>query len=710
MALGDGLGEEVLTGASWVAEPVGDGVVAGSQPAVGDAAPEASTQPAVREEGSPATQPGATPAPAATSQPVDAPDMPDEAALFDDLDDVALLELELPTVVTAARRPQRMGAVPYAISVITAEDIRRSGARSVPDALRLVPGMDVAELSFGQYAVAPRGAHAFSANKILVLVDGRQIFDAYFGGTIWSAWPMQLGDIERIEVIRGPAGGSWGANAADGVINIITKDPEDQIGLTYHALGGSRGWWRNRLSYAYKEDRLRLRVSGEYEASDGFLRRAGSVGTLRDEQKAGRVSLQGVFAASPDDTLSFGIGNAVMDGGFVPTRLGTLLDGARNSGTEASYVMGKWEHEIAEHNRWELVAYVNDFQLSTGLDAIDYRYQQLSLQFKHAFKPAEAHSLTWGIDTRLDWVDAGGADPYGLRDEHVRSGIVGLYVQDSWNFAPRWLLDLAARIDYDFYGGFEPSWRAALAYDLGDGASVYGAVGRSVAIQSAASRFLDTPLLCGMFHVTADQDIEPQSVVAYEVGYRARFWDRLDSNLVLYWHAYDDLSALPLQPGPPGLVKAVYRTIGSASAYGVEWDGALRVTDEFDVLANYSYQQLEWRHDTMYHLADQILPPQHKAMIGARYSPTDDLHLDSYLYYVDDVHSPDPLNPLITEKLDAYWRLDLRAELELWDDRAAVAVGVKNLLDAHHAEGSSLFLDKGEVGRLIYAELRITFD
>jgi len=142
---------------------------------------------------------------------------------IESLEDIDLLDLEVATVVTASRRKQKITTVPHAMSVITAEDIRRSGARSIPDALRLVPGVDVADLTYGNAAVSPRGFHGLVARNLLVLVDGRQLFDSLFGGTLWGSWPFQLEDIERIEVIRGPAGVTWGANAVNGVVNIITR-------------------------------------------------------------------------------------------------------------------------------------------------------------------------------------------------------------------------------------------------------------------------------------------------------------------------------------------------------------------------------------------------------------------------------------------------------------------------------------------------------
>ena len=128
----------------------------------------------------------------------------------DDLADLNLLQLDVPEVVTAAsRREQKTADLPHAVSVITKEDIRQSGARNVPDALRLAPGMDVADISYGNAAAAPRGLNGFVARNTLILVDGRQIFDSAMGGSFVGAWPFELEDIERIEVIRGPAGVTW---------------------------------------------------------------------------------------------------------------------------------------------------------------------------------------------------------------------------------------------------------------------------------------------------------------------------------------------------------------------------------------------------------------------------------------------------------------------------------------------------------------------
>ena len=648
-------------------------------------------------------QPEAVPADVVTNSPGQTP-VEEES-----LDDIALFDLEIPIVVTAARREQKITTVPYAVSVITAEDIRWSGARSVPDALRLVPGVDVADLTSGQTAVSLRGLHGLLSREVLVLVDGRQIFDCIFGGTAWGSWPLQLEDIERIEVVRGPGGVTWGPNAVNGVINIITKDPADQLGLTFTAGGGSRGMHKEHLGYAFVDGKLRMRVSGEYEASDGF-RQGGSVWrNLDDDYKTGRFRLHAIYEPDAEDAVTISAGSGVLDGGYP----GTPLAGfglRRHSRTQASFLLGKWTHRITDDNRFELTGFVNDFHLLAGTPQIDYRYQQLALQFGHTFKPTAAHTLTWGIDTRLDMLDTSNADPFMSSKSFVSTGIIGLYLQDEWRFAPKWTLDLGGRIDYGFYGGFEPSARAALSYQLTESSLIYGAVARTFQMPPAGTRFLNLPLVNGLSYMTANRDVGPEILMAYELGYRGSFFDQLEMNLNLFWHEYDPLAVLKPLPGSPGLIRVHFDNTYSASMYGLEFDAKYAVTKDLTLLGHYTFQQFDSRGSFSIKNTDYISPPKHKFMLGARCSPTQDLHLSGHLYYVDTVRSPNPASPLVRRHVDPYFRLDLRAEYEFYNDRASVTVGVKNLLDSGHYEGGTLFLNDAQVPRTIFAELRIKLD
>lgn len=649
--------------------------------------PPAETQPAE-------TQPAA-------SQPASQP------AEMDDLKDIELLDLEIPIVVTAARHEQRITDVPHAISVITADDIRWSGARSIPDALRLVPGIDVAELSYGNYAVSARGFHGMRANKLLVLVDGRQLFDSVNGGTMWGFWPFQLEDIERIEVVRGPGGVTWGANAVNGVINVITKQPKDQEGLTFTATGDSCDSYKPHLGYAFADDKLQFRISGEGEISSGFKRGGTLVGRFHDEMEAGRIGIHAIYTPEPDgkDTLTFSAGSSITGDNWPSSPIADFRP-LRPDG-QANFVLGKWRHRVAEDNEYEFTAYVNDFHLTPGVRAFDYRYQQYALQFAHTFKPVETHTLTWGLDTRFDYTDATNADPQLLTDSIVRTAILGLYLQDEWRFTTKWTLNLGGRIEYDAYGGFEPSGRAALSYHLSDSSMVYGAVSRAFHMPPAARRFLDFPLTGGIMRVRADHNADAEVLVAYELGYRGRHFGRLDLNLNLFWHGYSDLIMSDTKSGSPGMMHIVGDKRADARLYGAELDAKYPLTKSLTLLGNYTFQYLDWIGEGSIKKTGLLSPPKHKFMVGTRYDLTGDLHLSSHLYFVDNVMAENPILPMLPRYVHSYFRLDLRAEYEFWKDQASFAVGVRNLLDSGHLEGGDANVYAGEVPRMIYAQLRI---
>ncbi len=630
----------------------------------------------------------------------------------DSQNDMELFNLDVPevdVVQTATRSPKRIMDLPYAVSVVTAEDIRRSGARSVPDALRLLPGVDVADLSWGYSGVSTRGGHGLTADQVLVLMDGRQMFDPILGATFWYFWPIQLEDIERIEVLRGPAGVTWGANALNGVINIVTKDPADQVGLTTAITAGTRGAHKEHLGYGYADEKLKLRVSGEYEGSDGFRKGGSILQQLDDDFMEGRTGVHVVYDATPKDILTLSAGNSVAGGGnttspsfFPPDKL--------NPRSQTSFLLGKWDHRVARDNQFGLNAYVNDYHFEPGAKTIDYRYQQIALEFNHNFKLGDDHTLTWGLDSRTDLIDGTNSDPHLMTKDYVSSATIGLYVQDEWRFAPRWALELGARIDYEFYGGFQPSGRIALSHKFSDGSLAYGAVSRAFQMPPVGGRFADFALYSGLIHQTADPATDPQTVIAYELGYRKKLLsDRLTTNINLFWHDLDDvITATTMEFGPPGLIQSKYDNRASAAMYGFEFEAKYAATKQLTLLANYTYQWMDWFGHMPYTDKDFITPPEHKFMIGTQYDPIKDLHLSAYLYYVDTVKAPNGTMALLPMQIPPYFRLDLRAEYEFWKKQAAVAVGVRNLLDRDHPEGGTTFLNNAEVPRMIYAEFRMS--
>jgi len=629
------------------------------------------------------------------------------------LEDIDMLNMDVETVVTGIRMKQDVKDMPYAVSVITAEEIWRSGARSIPDALRLVPGVDVANLSYGFDTVGVRGFYATQSSQSLVLVDGRQVYDSLLGGTYWGIWPFQLEDIDRIEVIRGPAGVTWGANATNGVINIVTKDPADQQGLTSVNRAGSRGMNREHLGYGFTDGKLRMRVSGEQEGCDGFTEGGFILRRLDDDYQAGRFGLYGIYEKSKNDTITFSGGSSAVDGAYPPS-IGHGLFGLMNPGGQANYLFTRWDHKVSKDNSYAVTGYVNDFHHNLGGEAYDYRYQQLALQFNNTLRPAENHTLIWGIDTREDLADGTNADPHFLLQDRINSFTGGAYIEDNWQFAPKWALNLGGRVDYESYTGVQPSARASLSYQPDSKSMAFAAISRAFRAPTTGIRNIDMPVLNGLMTMQADRDISAMTEIAYEVGYRRQYFNRLDTAINLYWHECADAGGFVTKLGlPQRLLLTNFQRAGDYSLYGTEVEAKYAVTKKLTLLANYTFQIMDWRvkgEASDYSLAlSGLTPPKHKFMIGPRYDLTKDLHLSSQLWYVDAVRSPLPTNPFASKGIPSYFRWDIRAEYEFWKKQAAFAVGVTNLTDPDHLEGRDKFYTDAEVPRMIYAEFRVTF-
>ncbi len=623
------------------------------------------------------------------------------------LEDIDLFEMEVPVVVTASRQIEKVSTVPFAVSVVTADDIRKSGAKTVADALRLVPGVDVADLGSATYAIAPRGFHGFLTRQALVLIDGRQIFDSLFGGNLWASWPIQLEDIARIEVIRGPGGVTWGANAVNGVINIITKDPAEQEGLTITLGGGSRGWNKEHIGYGVVDGSWRFRLSGELESSDGSEIGGSLVWPMNDQFMTQRFGLHAIYEQNPDDTYTFSLAGGHMDGGYTMTPMGGLGNEI-GSGSRANSILFKWTHAIEENNWFEVNAYINDFHIAMGYQGMDYFYEQVALQIGHKYNVLDSHKFSWGIDSRLDYVDGGLADPFIFREDSYFTSIVGLYLQDEWQFAPQWVLSMGVRVDYENYGGFEPSARASLAYTFDDHSMLYAACSRAFQAPPVGMRFIHLPGLNGIAYAEGKGTLSTEILQAYELGYRSESFKGFDTSINLFWHEFSRVTTLsPELGGPPGLLPFVLDNRAAASLYGIEWDGKWKVTDNLTLLAHHTFQDLAWNSSRPFRDKDVLAPPKHKAMLGVRCRATDDLFLSTHTYYVDSTSSANPYWPFSDRKVDPYVRLDLLAEHELFDDQMTIQVGVKNLLDENHYEGSSLFLNDAEIPRIFFAEMRV---
>jgi len=203
-----------------------------------------------------------------------------------------------------------------------------------------------------------------------------------------------------------------------------------------------------------------------------------------------------------------------------------------NPGGQANYLFTRWDHKVSKDNSYAVTGYVNDFHHNLGGEAYDYRYQQLALQFNNTLRPAENHTLIWGIDTREDLADGTNADPHFLLQDRINSFTGGAYIEDNWQFAPKWALNLGGRVDYESYTGVQPSARASLSYQPDSKSMAFAAISRAFRAPTTGIRNIDMPVLNGLMTMQADRDISAMTEIAYEVGYRRQYFNRLDTAIM----------------------------------------------------------------------------------------------------------------------------------------------------------------------------------
>lgn len=398
------------------------------------------------------------------------------------LSDLPLEELMRVEVVSASRKTQRLADVPASMHVITAEDIRSSGARSLPEALRLVPGVDVAQLSGSRWGVSTRGSTGRFANKLLVLIDGRSVYSPIFSGVLWEAEGVPLDTIERIEVMHGPAGSIWGSNAVNGVINIITKDARSTAGGLVDASVGerSRQGLRARVggSAAQNSDwRVGALVdrgaasagTGSADANDAFRRQSADARWDRVWSSQARSTLEAQFLQSRSDELQ-------TEGLYVPPYLQPLplrLD------IDRLVLAARHEAMLSPSLTASLRAAYSRERLRYG-DRTEVRPEMGDLDLSAVWQAGAGHELTFGGGLRSMDIPARNTDWLTFVPEQ-RSGLEwSLYAQDEWTLVPsRWRLVAGARVDHDLYTGSHVQPNLRLLFTPDADVALWGALSRA---------------------------------------------------------------------------------------------------------------------------------------------------------------------------------------------------------------------------------------
>ena len=317
-----------------------------------------------------------------------------------DLTSMSLEDLMQVKVRSVSRKDQQMARVAAAVFVLTREDIRRSGATNIPEALRMVPGMQVARISASQYAVSVRGFNSRVADKMLVLIDGRSVYNDLYSGVFWDQNEVMLADVERIEVIRGPGGTMWGANAVNGVINVITRKAEDTQGGLVEAQAGNSLHAATSLRYGgRKGDNLFYRLGASY--SDTGNESAADGSSAADSWHTARMGARLEWQPSSHDSLTFH-GDAYRGGesqreNALPGFTGVLPASVAAVSFSGGYALGRWERTFSNSD----IALQVYFNRETRAESLGGgRLNTFDFDFQHHLKLGERHDVIWGLSYR----------------------------------------------------------------------------------------------------------------------------------------------------------------------------------------------------------------------------------------------------------------------------------------------------------------------
>jgi iron complex outermembrane recepter protein len=595
-------------------------------------------------------------------------------------------------VTSVTKEASTVGKSAAAVFVITNEMIRRSGVTSIPDALRLAPGLDVEQANSSTWAISSRGFTGPAANKLLVLIDGRTVYSPVFSGVYWTVQDVLLEDVDRIEVIRGPGGTLWGANAVNGVINIITKSSKSTQGSYMSAGGGTVHRAESAARYGGQIGETgTYRVYGKYFDNGPFY---DPTGPANDAWNQGRVGFRTDFEPDRDKSNLITIqgdhyvGQAGKTVGLTTTTppfSQTIYGAAQTTGQN---VLARWKHIYDEERDWTLQTYYDQFDWGTDLNS--EKVKTWDVDYEYRFHPLDRHQITCGAGYRYIHAFCPSEDQFTLTllPDEQSTYVVNQYIQDEIALQPdRWKLILGCKLEENPYTAFEYQPTARLLWTPDERHSVWGAVSRAVRVPAMNDRSIFGTIYAGSSfrRVLGNPDIESESLFAYELGYRTQVTDKFSWDLATFYNVYDGLETrqnigtyTENDPPPPHAVSAQTYVNGStADSYGAELATHWGVTDYWRLDANYTFLRVFIHNPNAFSYTDGD-SPRHQVSLRSSWDLRKNLELDATLRYVD---------CLATLNVPAYITMDMRLA---WRPKARLELAVvgQNLLQPHHFEYS----------------------
>jgi iron complex outermembrane receptor protein len=625
----------------------------------------------------------------------------------DDLKKMTLEELMDIEVVSVSKRPERLFEAASAIQVVTGEDIRRSGATSLPEALRLADNLDVARKNAHDWAITSRGFNTELANKMLVLIDGRTVYTPLFSGVFWDRQSVTLEDIDKIEVISGPGGSLWGANAVNGVINITTKSAADTQGLYLSAGAGTQ--LRNTATVRYGGSlapEVRFRVYGE-----AFNRGDEVLADGADASDASRM-VQGGFridaTPSPQDHFT-------LQGDAYNGKEDLVAGGKSNIG--GSNVLGRWSRASSDDAGMSLQAYYDRTHLAVPIAALAFApagtltddLDTYDLDFQHYFRLGDRDRFMWGLGYRHTRDEVGNAPALTAIPRNLDQDLYSAFVQDRHDFTESLAVTLGSKIEHNDYTGFEVEPNLRLQWSFRHDQMLWGAVSRAVRIPSRIDRdFYQPAPEYALVILQGNPDFRSETVIAHELGYRAQFASSAALSVSAFYNVYDRVRSTT--PGPPDPVFGLPFPIvfennleGETSGIELSADYGMRDWLRWHVGYRFLHENIRIKPGEVdfNDAHNEIADPRHYASLRASFDMGEDMELDAGLRWTGSREIDD--GPSV-ETLPGYVELDVRFGWRLPGGLEISVVG-QNLLHDRHAEYGFPGATQSEIERSLFGKV-----
>ncbi len=644
----------------------------------------------------------------------------------------ALMNIE---VTSVSKKKQRLSEASSAVFVIKQEDIRRSGVTSIPEALQLVPGVQVARIDSNKWAVGSRGFFGLSGrfeNKLLVLVDGRSVYSPLFSGVFWELQDTLLEDVERIEVIRGPGATLWGANAVNGVINIITKDTADTQGSLVTGIAGTE---ENRfgLRFGGQNDHASYRLFAKYSKRDSAVYPDGSDGF--DDWNSVRTGFRIDTKSLPRDTLSlqgelFKVYAGEKNTISIPSAPFEQTSVAKNK-HHGGHLLGRWKRTVSDSSELELQLYYDNTAYNTNY--VETSFDTLDIDFQYRSTPYDRHELLWGVGYRLIIDSISNTYSLSLLPTDDSYQILSAFIQDDITIFPnKFNLIIGSKLEHNDFTGFEIQPNIRLIWQIDERQSIWGSISRAVRTPSRGEkdnsirqpiRSPSPPLNQYTQAVyNGSKDIGSEEIIGYELGYRVQPADNFSLDLAMFFNQYEDVRhGVYEQPymensqelGKPILkIPIIVNNDFYGDTFGVEVAADWRIQDWWHLKAAYSYLTMNvksYSDSTIINLQDlDDRSPKHQLSLRSSMDLLDNLELDLWARYTGKIRGIDGNN--IPSGIDDYITLDARLGYHPTANVEISLIG-KNLLNDHHLEFvPEIFqLFPTEIERSVFAKFTYNF-